>query len=77
MNKSENEKDARTLVRVIRLVFERATDEAAWSEMYARLCQKMMETISPEVQDDGTRNSEGKPIAVEKTLSVVAREPPL
>lgn len=62
-NKSENEKDGRTLIQVIRLVFEKATDEAVWSEMYARLCRKMMETISPEVQDDGIRNSEGKPIA--------------
>ncbi|KAG6382037.1 hypothetical protein JVT61DRAFT_671 [Boletus reticuloceps] len=62
-NKSENEKDGRTLIQVIRLVFEKATDEAAWSEMYARLCRKMMETISPEVQDDGIKNAEGKPIA--------------
>lgn len=62
-NRSENEKDGRTLIQVIRLVFEKATDEAAWSEMYARLCRKMMEKISPEVQDDGIRNSEGKPIA--------------
>ena len=61
-NKSEAEKDGRTLIHVIRLVFEKATDEAAWSEMYARLCRKMMETISPNVQDDGIRNSEGKPI---------------
>lgn len=61
-NKSENEKDGRTLIQVIRLVFEKATDEAAWSEMYARLCRKMMETISPEVQDDGIRSSDGKPI---------------
>ncbi|KAF9243245.1 hypothetical protein BU15DRAFT_72432 [Melanogaster broomeanus] len=62
-NKSENETDGRTLIQVIRLVFEKATDEAAWSEMYARLCRKMMETISPEVQDDGIKNAEGKPIA--------------
>ncbi|KIJ15597.1 hypothetical protein PAXINDRAFT_169050 [Paxillus involutus ATCC 200175] len=62
-NKSENEKDGRTLIQVIRLVFEKATDEAAWSEMYARLCRKMMETISPEVQDDGIKNTDGKPIA--------------
>ena len=62
-NKSVNEKDGRTLIHVIRLVFERAIDEAAWSEMYARLCRKMMEMISPEVQDDGIRSSEGKPIA--------------
>jgi len=62
-NKSVNEKDGRTLIQVIRLVFEKATDEAAWSEMYARLCRKMMEQISPDVQDDGIKNQEGKPIA--------------
>lgn len=61
-NKSEKEKDGRTLIQVIRLVFEKATDEATWSEMYARLCRKMMETISPRVQDDGIKNAEGKPI---------------
>ncbi|KAI6046367.1 hypothetical protein EDC04DRAFT_2876735 [Pisolithus marmoratus] len=61
-NKSENEKDGRTLIQVIKLVFEKATDEANWSEMYARLCRKMMETISPKVQDDGIKNAEGKPI---------------
>ncbi|KAJ3511777.1 hypothetical protein NLJ89_g3905 [Agrocybe chaxingu] len=31
--------------------------------MYARLCRKMMEQISPKVQDDGIKNNEGKPIA--------------
>ncbi|KAG7091123.1 hypothetical protein E1B28_010177 [Marasmius oreades] len=62
-NRSEKEKDGRTLIQVIRLVFEKATDEATFSEMYARLCRKMMEQISPQVQDDGIKNSEGKPIA--------------
>ncbi|KAF8176557.1 armadillo-type protein [Pholiota molesta] len=62
-NKSEKEKNGRTLVQVIRLVFEEATDEGIWSEMYARLCRKMMEQISPKVQDDGIKNNEGKPIA--------------
>ncbi|KAL0578929.1 hypothetical protein V5O48_003077 [Marasmius crinis-equi] len=62
-NKSEKEKDGRTLVLVIRLVFEKAIDEATLSEMYARLCRKMMEQISPQVQDDGIKNAEGKPIA--------------
>jgi translation initiation factor 4G len=62
-NKSEKEKDSRTLIQVIRLVLEKATDEAAWSEMYARLCRKMMERISPKVQDDSIKNAEGKPIA--------------
>jgi translation initiation factor 4G len=61
-NKSEKEKDGRTLIQVIRLVFEKATDEATWSEMYARLCRKMMEQISSSVQDDGIKNAEGKPI---------------
>ncbi|KZP05638.1 hypothetical protein FIBSPDRAFT_1053990 [Athelia psychrophila] len=62
-NKSETEKDGRTLIQVIRLGFEKATDEAAWSEMYARLCRKMMEKISAFVQDDGIKDDEGKPIA--------------
>ncbi|PPQ63016.1 hypothetical protein CVT24_005962 [Panaeolus cyanescens] len=62
-NKSEKEKDGRTLIQVIKLVFEKATDEATWSEMYARLCRKMMEQISSKVQDDGIKNAEGKPIA--------------
>ncbi|EDQ99896.1 uncharacterized protein LACBIDRAFT_315110 [Laccaria bicolor S238N-H82] len=61
-NKSEKEKDGRTLVQVIRLVFEKATDEAT-SEMYALLCRKMMERISSKVQDDGIKATDGKPIA--------------
>ncbi|KAJ7751917.1 armadillo-type protein [Mycena maculata] len=63
VNKSEKEKDRRTLIQVIRLVFENATDDVTYSEMYARLCRKMMEQISPRVQDDGIKNAEGKPIA--------------
>ena len=62
-NKSEREKDGRTLIQVIKLVFEKATDEATFSEMYARLCRKMMEQISSKVQDDGIKNTEGKPFA--------------
>ncbi|KAG1737882.1 armadillo-type protein [Suillus paluster] len=62
-NKSVNEKDGQTLFQVIWLVFEQAIDEAAWNEKYARLCRKMMEQISSEVQDDGIKNTEGKPIA--------------
>ncbi|KAG2347383.1 hypothetical protein BDR05DRAFT_996512 [Suillus weaverae] len=59
-NKSVNDEDGRTLVQVIRLVFEHATNEPAWSEVYARLCRKMMDQISPDVQDDGIKNAEGK-----------------
>ncbi|KAI6145574.1 armadillo-type protein [Pisolithus tinctorius] len=61
-NKSENEKDGRTLIQVIRLVYEKAIDDADRSEMYARLCSKMMETISPKVQSDGIKSTDGKPI---------------
>ncbi|EPT00362.1 hypothetical protein FOMPIDRAFT_88320 [Fomitopsis schrenkii] len=49
--------------KVVRLVFEKATDEPTWNEMYARLCRKMMEQISPKVQDEGIKNAEGKPVA--------------
>ena len=62
-NKSEKEKDGRTLIQVSRLVFEKATDDATRSEMYARLCRKMMEKISTNVQDEGIRNNKGNPIA--------------
>jgi hypothetical protein len=62
-NKSVNEKDGRTLVQVIRLVFDKATDEVNCSEMCARLCRKMMEQVSPDVQDDGIKNQKGKPMA--------------
>ncbi|KIL56956.1 hypothetical protein M378DRAFT_88533, partial [Amanita muscaria Koide BX008] len=61
-NRSENQKDGRTLAQVVRLVLGKATDEAMWSDMYARLCRKMMEQISPKVQHEGFRNSEGSPI---------------
>ncbi|KAI6046360.1 hypothetical protein EDC04DRAFT_3006432 [Pisolithus marmoratus] len=60
--KSESERDAHMLLQVIGLVVEKATDEANRSEIYARLCRRMMETISPKVQDDDIKNAEGKPI---------------
>jgi hypothetical protein len=58
-NKQEKEKDRRALIHVIRLVFENATDEPVWSEMYACLCRKTMEQISSKVQEDGIKNAEG------------------
>ncbi|KIK21593.1 hypothetical protein PISMIDRAFT_54742, partial [Pisolithus microcarpus 441] len=45
-----------------KLIYEKAVDEDNWSYMYTRLCHKMMETINPKVQDDGIKNTEGKPI---------------
>ncbi|KAG8970749.1 hypothetical protein FRC05_011700 [Tulasnella sp. 425] len=61
-NKSENEKNSATMILVTKLVFEKATDEAHRSEMYARLCRKMMERISVNVQDDSIRNIDGEPV---------------
>lgn len=58
-NKSKDETDGRTLRQVIRLVFEKATDEAHWSEMYARLCRKMMEQLSPEIADEQVLDPKG------------------
>jgi translation initiation factor 4G len=51
------------LIQVIRLVFKKVLDEEMWSRTYGRLCQKMMERISPKVQDKSIKNAEGKPIA--------------
>ncbi|KIJ05323.1 hypothetical protein PAXINDRAFT_93614, partial [Paxillus involutus ATCC 200175] len=62
-NKSVNESDGRTLSQVIGLVLEKAIDDVAWSEVYARLCRKMMERISPEVRHNDIKTMEGKPIA--------------
>ena len=61
-NKSENEVDGRILRQVIALIFEKATDEANWSEMYARLCRKLMETVSTNVSDDSVKNADGTPV---------------
>ncbi|KZP29676.1 ARM repeat-containing protein [Athelia psychrophila] len=62
-NKSETEKDCRTLIQVTGLVFKQAAADVEWSEMYARLCLKMVEKISASVQDDSIKNSKGEPVA--------------
>lgn len=61
-NKSVSEQDGRTLRQVIQLIFEKATDEAAWSEMYARLCRKLMDEVSPDVKDENLVTSDGEPV---------------
>ncbi|KAG9092537.1 hypothetical protein FS749_015649 [Ceratobasidium sp. UAMH 11750] len=59
VNKCEN---ALTLMRVIEFIIKMAEDEAESSEMHARLCRKMVERLSPNVQDETMRNAEGQPI---------------
>ncbi|PWN49489.1 hypothetical protein IE53DRAFT_141109 [Violaceomyces palustris] len=61
-NKSVNETDGRTLRQVIALIFEKATDEAAFSEMYARLCRKLNEEVSHDVKDESLKGSDGKAV---------------
>ncbi|PWN41646.1 hypothetical protein IE81DRAFT_324274 [Ceraceosorus guamensis] len=61
-NKSTEETDGRTLRQVIALIFEKATDEAAFSEMYARLCRRLMEEVSAEVKDENLTGSDSKPV---------------
>ncbi|KAJ6541560.1 armadillo-type protein [Mycena capillaripes] len=63
VNKSEKEKDGRTLNQVVRLVLEQAMDGEILSEICARLCRKMMVQISRKLQDDDIKNAKGKPIA--------------
>ncbi|KAG6876228.1 hypothetical protein C0992_000430 [Termitomyces sp. T32_za158] len=55
-NKSEDERDGKSYRA-------KATDEATWSEMYARLCRKMMEKLSPAVRDESITLPDGKAIA--------------
>ncbi|GAA6062870.1 hypothetical protein JCM10212_000792 [Sporobolomyces blumeae] len=62
-NRSVDESDGRILRQVIALIFEKATDEATWSEMYARLCRKLMERVSPEVRDETVKAQDGTPVA--------------
>ncbi|ODQ66664.1 ARM repeat-containing protein, partial [Nadsonia fulvescens var. elongata DSM 6958] len=59
---SKYEDDGRTLRQVIELTFAKATDEAHWSSMYARFCQKMQEEIDPQIQDRSILDKEGLPV---------------
>jgi translation initiation factor 4G len=70
-NRSVNGVDGRTLTQVVRLVFEKATDEVTWSEMemYAKLCRFLMERISQDVRDEGIKNADEKLIAGGKLFS--------
>ncbi|KAJ8696973.1 hypothetical protein PTI98_006792 [Pleurotus ostreatus] len=61
-NMPRMETDARTLKQIIQLIYG-AVDENEWLvEMLARLCRKMMEQISPEVQDSSVMSAQGWPI---------------
>ncbi|KAG0290768.1 hypothetical protein BGZ98_003297 [Dissophora globulifera] len=58
-NQSTKEDDGRTLKHCIQIIFEKATDEPNFGGVYAQLCQKMMEKISPDVKDTSVEGSQG------------------
>ena len=62
-DKSANETDGRILRQVVALIFEKATDEANFSETYARLCRKIVEKVSPNVKDEGVKGPDGQLVA--------------
>ena len=67
-NKSSGEQDAMSLKLVIKLVFDKATDEAHWSAMYAKLCRLLHDNV----EDSVAAEIDGKMVAgralVRKTL---------
>ncbi|WVQ72373.1 hypothetical protein IAR50_001925 [Cryptococcus sp. DSM 104548] len=50
-NKSANEENGMTVKLVIKLIFEKATDEAHWSQMYAKLCVLLHDQLDPAVAE--------------------------
>ncbi|KAH8169578.1 MIF4G domain-containing protein [Sarocladium implicatum] len=62
-SQSKDESDGRTLRQVIQLTFEKATDEAHWASMYAKFCKRMLETISPDVRDEGIKDKNGQVVS--------------
>ncbi|KAG9027251.1 hypothetical protein FRB95_007968 [Tulasnella sp. JGI-2019a] len=62
-NKGEDETDGTTLFCVTQLVYDMATNDAPRSELYAKLCRNIMEQISPNVRDEGSRDPSGRVVA--------------
>ncbi|KAG8720850.1 hypothetical protein FRC09_008886 [Ceratobasidium sp. 395] len=63
VNKSEPEEGNSTLIHLAELVFEKAKNGAAFSEMYARLCRKLVDQVSLNIREETIWDSGGKPIA--------------
>lgn len=62
-NKSDNEGCFCALNRVVHLLFEAAVGDSSRSTIFARLSRKMMERVSPKVQDRKIVDARGKPRA--------------
>ncbi|KAJ2742251.1 hypothetical protein GGI20_004620, partial [Coemansia sp. BCRC 34301] len=59
-NKSVNETDGRILRHLVTLVYQKATDEPEWAGMYARLCQKLINTVDTQIEDCNLLTKDGK-----------------
>ncbi|KAF9182635.1 hypothetical protein BGZ50_004797 [Haplosporangium sp. Z 11] len=58
-NLSAKEDDGATLKHCIQIIFEKATDEPNFGSVYAQLCHKLMEKVSPDVKDVKVEGSTG------------------
>ncbi len=58
-NLSSREEDGTTLKHCIQIIFEKATDEPNFGSVYAQLCHKLMEKVSPDVKDVSVEGSTG------------------
>jgi translation initiation factor 4G len=59
---NKNHIDVCIIGRFTRLVVEKAKDRPSESEVYARLCKKIMDHISPDFGDKGLRSPRGNPL---------------
>lgn len=59
-NKNEQEAGPHALGRVTSLICSKARKEPDFSKLCAELCQKMMDRISPDAQDETMRNTQGQ-----------------
>ena len=62
VNRAEQETNSRTVIQVIRLIFEKATLVPSWTQVGAALCRNIMEGISPKVQDILILDDMGRPV---------------
>ncbi|KAI0027510.1 armadillo-type protein, partial [Vararia minispora EC-137] len=61
VNDAEEEKNSRTITLTVRCIIDRTIEDETSTELCARLCRKMLDDISPNIEDYSIINSEGKP----------------
>lgn len=59
-NESSQEQNGESLKLVIKLIFEKATDEPNFSAMYAQLCCKMQQQLNPDIYDEEIKGKDGQ-----------------